>query len=308
MLESPGFWFASSLFDIEPGEDLETNPGMYGRQLSNWLRDQLEGAGYEDCDSFGEDWGWCVTCRLGDTPLLVGCGVFADASVYDESKPHPDADDLLWYVFPTENLSWRGRRKGVPDGETGLARLHDDLERILDNELDIDLVDEPKDGDWSVPPASEAFLEATAYEPPRPMPWWLSIILGVLTLLALPVMVIAVGEVFYRPPSGREILVTSLSAILIIPVAVMCVVGIRLLLPYLRRFDDMLKASTIRLVAILVLAIPLISVYFGFAAQYPTRFAVQVTVHVLLAVLLWRMASRRTRQADATANINQKPE
>ncbi len=29
-----GYWFTSSLFEIEPGEDDEINPRMYGRQFA----------------------------------------------------------------------------------------------------------------------------------------------------------------------------------------------------------------------------------------------------------------------------------
>lgn len=34
MDRNSGYWFKSTLFDIEPGEDKETNPGMYGRQFA----------------------------------------------------------------------------------------------------------------------------------------------------------------------------------------------------------------------------------------------------------------------------------
>jgi hypothetical protein len=39
-----GYWFKSSKFQVEPGEDEETNPGLYGRQLARWLKARLETA------------------------------------------------------------------------------------------------------------------------------------------------------------------------------------------------------------------------------------------------------------------------
>ena len=35
--------FKSTLFQIEPGEDSETNPHRYGKQLARWLGDRLTG-------------------------------------------------------------------------------------------------------------------------------------------------------------------------------------------------------------------------------------------------------------------------
>jgi len=32
-----GYWFTSTKFEIEPGEDEEINPGIYGRQLARWF-------------------------------------------------------------------------------------------------------------------------------------------------------------------------------------------------------------------------------------------------------------------------------
>jgi len=36
-------WFKSIRFRIEPGEDEATNPGRYGKQLAEWLRERLIG-------------------------------------------------------------------------------------------------------------------------------------------------------------------------------------------------------------------------------------------------------------------------
>jgi hypothetical protein len=40
-MKMEGYWFKSSKFEIEPGEDEEINPGMYGRQLARWLKQRL---------------------------------------------------------------------------------------------------------------------------------------------------------------------------------------------------------------------------------------------------------------------------
>jgi hypothetical protein len=75
MVESvKGYWFTSSLFEIEPGEDKETNPGCYGRQLAVWLRKQLQERGHTVEPIINEDWGRCLMCSRDPFLLWVGCG------------------------------------------------------------------------------------------------------------------------------------------------------------------------------------------------------------------------------------------
>jgi hypothetical protein len=58
-MKMEGYWFKSSKFEIEPGEDEEINPGMYGRQLARWLKQRLTEKGYSVEDIINEDWGRC---------------------------------------------------------------------------------------------------------------------------------------------------------------------------------------------------------------------------------------------------------
>lgn len=48
-LDKDQFWFRSTLFEIEVGEDKETNPLCYGRQLANWLVTALRSDGIYLC-------------------------------------------------------------------------------------------------------------------------------------------------------------------------------------------------------------------------------------------------------------------
>ena len=49
--------FRSTRFRVEPGEDAEINPGIYGRQLADWLRERLIEAGEAVEPVIAEDWG-----------------------------------------------------------------------------------------------------------------------------------------------------------------------------------------------------------------------------------------------------------
>jgi hypothetical protein len=45
-MHSPLLVFESSAFAIVPGEDEETNPGLYGKSLATWLAGELRSAGF----------------------------------------------------------------------------------------------------------------------------------------------------------------------------------------------------------------------------------------------------------------------
>ena len=46
MEKSPAVSFTSSQFPVEPNEDEDTNPGIYGRALACWLAEQLAARGW----------------------------------------------------------------------------------------------------------------------------------------------------------------------------------------------------------------------------------------------------------------------
>lgn len=65
-------WFRSTLFEIEPGEDEETNPLCFGRQLARWLRQALIAQGYFVEEPIPKDWGWCLAGRPTQAVLALG--------------------------------------------------------------------------------------------------------------------------------------------------------------------------------------------------------------------------------------------
>lgn len=73
MKQSPLLEFASSEFEIIPGEDSETNPGIYGKALATWLCQKLQVQGEPAREVFGEDFGWCVAVESSPHSLHVAC-------------------------------------------------------------------------------------------------------------------------------------------------------------------------------------------------------------------------------------------
>ena len=58
---------------MEPGEDSETNPGIYGRALARWVAERLNKRGLVVEQVLAEDFGRCVLIRSKPFKLWVAC-------------------------------------------------------------------------------------------------------------------------------------------------------------------------------------------------------------------------------------------
>jgi len=110
--------FRSSAFPVEPGEDGETNPGIYGRSLASWVARQLQGRGVPVEGTIAEDFGRCVLVKRKPFMLWVGC-----ASL-DGRKDH-------WQMFIALERGFIGRFWGGRDAERALAQLREHFRAML---------------------------------------------------------------------------------------------------------------------------------------------------------------------------------
>jgi hypothetical protein len=133
-----GYWFTSSLFSVEPGEDEEINPGRYGRQLANWLKVQLERRGYSVEPVIAEDWGRCLMLSRVPFMLWVGCG--NTEGLASDDQPNKE---ITWHCFPVVEIPLLKRLFKRPDTSIALSKLNTDLHAILSAEPAITLVAEP---------------------------------------------------------------------------------------------------------------------------------------------------------------------
>lgn len=133
-----GYWFTSSIFQVEPGEDDEVNPGRYGRQLAVWLKSRLEDRGYEVEPVIAEDWGRCLMLSRKPFSLWVGCG-----NVDDIGRSEAEPSEIVWHCFPVAEVPFFKRIFGEPDTAAALLKLNSDLESILFEETTFNLVAEP---------------------------------------------------------------------------------------------------------------------------------------------------------------------
>jgi len=139
---SDGYWFKSSLFEIEPGEDEEINPGIYGRQVATWLKPKLNAAGFTVEDIINEDWGRCLMIQRSPFALWVGVGSVDDGQHVDGMLPSRDA--VVWHCFAVTEGGFRMRMFGKKNEiESSRAKLDAALQSILRAEPAILLVPEP---------------------------------------------------------------------------------------------------------------------------------------------------------------------
>lgn len=132
-----GYWFTSSIFKVEPGEDDEINPGRYGRQLALWLKGRLEERGYNVEPVIAEDWGRCLMLSRQPFALWVGCGNV------DSLDDEGESSEMVWHCFPVVEVPFFKRIFSKPDTGPALQKLDSDLKEILASETTIKLVTEP---------------------------------------------------------------------------------------------------------------------------------------------------------------------
>ena len=142
MSEMSQFWFTSPRFQVEVGEDEETNPGRFGRQLARWLADALHDAGYPEAKAEPEDWGWRIRCERKPVELSVNCGNVGDEPTPDGEGVLPEASSIVWHCFVSAEPGLLQRLFKSGNAEPAISRLSKALEGILVSEPSITLVEE----------------------------------------------------------------------------------------------------------------------------------------------------------------------
>ena len=131
MKKSPLLVFESSAFKVIPGEDEETNPGIFGKSLATWLAEQLQSAGFSTGPVIAEDFGWCVPVDSGPHSLFVACASTGESS--DQ-----------WCVFAFAEGGILARLRGKDRSAESVALLFAALRRCIESAPDVrGLMEEP---------------------------------------------------------------------------------------------------------------------------------------------------------------------
>lgn len=124
MPSSNQIWIKSTSFEVEEGEDSETNKGIYGKALAQWLASKLKENGEKVVDVIAEDWGRCILLKE-KPPTFIGC-----ANRWGETTE--------WGVFVEVK---EGLLKGLFGGGSSgdeVRRLEALLEKILRGAEEVD--------------------------------------------------------------------------------------------------------------------------------------------------------------------------
>jgi hypothetical protein len=92
--------FRSSAFPPQPGEDVQINPGRWGRLLAEYLSFEFRRRGLLGGVPYPEDWGWAIPLENKAFPLWVGCGNYEE---------HPDG--FLCFIEPRKPYVWQLLRR-----------------------------------------------------------------------------------------------------------------------------------------------------------------------------------------------------
>lgn len=141
-IQSPNHCFTSDLFEVEPGEDEQTNPHRYGKRLSHWLAEKLFDNGYPNVEVIPEDWGWCVMCSRQPFLLWIGCG--NSESIETIENPEPlETQEIVWQCFVVTEVPFWKRIFGRPETKTSENELDKKLLALLSSEPRIRMVECP---------------------------------------------------------------------------------------------------------------------------------------------------------------------
>jgi hypothetical protein len=143
-MDPEGYWFKSSKFEIEPGEDQDINPGIYGRQLAVWLKSRLEESGYRVEDIINEDWGRCLVCQRDSFFLWVGCANVSDFDATQPAADLPSKEAITWHCFATAEVPFWKRLFRKIDTGPATSKLNAVLGKILGAEREITLMEQPQ--------------------------------------------------------------------------------------------------------------------------------------------------------------------
>lgn len=124
MRQSPMLHFESKAFSISEGEDEETNPGIFGKALAEWLAQQLERRGVPTSGVIAEDFGWCVAISSNPHKLYVACS-------------SGEAGAASWQLFSFVEGGALNRLFGKDRSAEELNELHLKVRDILSNEASI---------------------------------------------------------------------------------------------------------------------------------------------------------------------------
>ena len=134
---SRALWFQSDRFEIHAGEDADSNPFKFGRELSEWLAERLARHGYPAEPAFPEDWGWCVMCGRKPFKLFVGCVNMHDYTHHHPAESLPIGSEIIWNCVVFAEQPMISRLFKHIDLTEHVYKLFQTVHRLLEDEAGV---------------------------------------------------------------------------------------------------------------------------------------------------------------------------
>jgi hypothetical protein len=117
-VQGPNHVIRTTEFPIQSGEDAETNPGVFGRALADYLVTQIRDRGVDVERVIPEDFGYCIMLKRKPLRLWIACGNRAGST--DE-----------WIAFAVSEGSLLGRFVGNIHPALEVDRISEMLGEIM---------------------------------------------------------------------------------------------------------------------------------------------------------------------------------
>ena len=121
LITSPILSFQSSAFPVADGEDVETNPGIFGKALAEWVSRHLNDRGVGAQPPYAEDWGWCVEVTGHKYPTGLACA-------------SDDGEKTSWRVYAFQDLGLLGGFRGRGASVRAVNELIEIVKDLLSKE------------------------------------------------------------------------------------------------------------------------------------------------------------------------------
>jgi len=291
------FLFRSKRFPIRIGEDAETNPFLYGKELADWLRNELLGSYRSIEDVIPEDWGWCVMCGRDPFRFFVVVVNTIDQGLINAIAKQEPPEDMLWYVEPVVEVPFWRQSASREEAEKIVDELHRRLRAILEREPEIRILSDREIEEWDSATPDDLTVPHELMPPPARVSRWITLPLGVLLLPVLVLCVFGGVSLFIDPPRDVVLARIVIGTVVLAASYGFGVVVFRLITGRESPYGGLFPPGALKGLAIVFGAMPVGLAFTGMYSDEPIRGLAVAAVWIFMAVGIWRTATRRIRRA-----------
>ena len=289
----------SSKFRIQIGEDNETNPLLYGRELAEWLQTELRNSYAAIEEVIPEDCGWCVVCERKPHRLFIVVVNIIDQELVDAIARQESPEEVLWYVEPFVRVSfWHGRetRRKL---DQALERLYTRVQEVLAREQEIRVLSEVEIEERSARYLDDINIPEELMPPVKPVSRWITLPLGLFLLPILLLSAIGGASLFVDPVENFATARAVGGTVILAACFGLAVIVYRLITGHENKYGGLFSPNALKGFAILSVLAAITLAGVGLNIDEPIRGLAGAVFWVSMAAALWRTATGRIRRAEA---------